>query len=243
MRHSCVHFPISFGSYCNQRQTRTRGWKRNRAKVSHMATMVLSKRTWIMLVFQLRWRHKDGRTVPNELRHARTSTDPHHQTSMQIKSCLSQVRWFTGFAEDPPAFPTEWQARLGTALRHWWQTLPETEGDHHGEHICAGLDLICGITGVDVGHTRTDREPTVGGLTGHVDECDESRGDHVPVPRHGKGSIREASEGTPKQSCGSRAACKPTSSTEAPTSSTRLLLRAAETVLRGASRQVVALGA
>ena len=176
-------------------------------------------------------------------RHARTSTDPHHQTSMQIKSCLSQVRWFTGFAEDPPAFPTEWQARLGTALRHWWQTLPETEGDHHGEHICAGLDLICGITGVDVGHTRTDREPTVGGLTGHVDECGESRGDHVPVPRRGKGSIREAREGTPKHSCGSRAACKPTSSTEAPTSSTKLLLRAVETDLGGASRQVVALGA
>ena len=102
---------------------------------------------------------------------------------------------------------------------------------------------ICGITGIDVGHTRTDREPSVGGLAGHVDECGESCGDHVPVPRCGKGNIREASEGTPKQSCGSRAAWKPTSSTEAPTCSTRLLLRAAQTDLRGASRQVVALGA
>ena len=103
--------------------------------------------------------------------------------------------------------------------------------------------LICGITGIDVGHTRTHREPTVGGLAGHVVECGESRADHVLFPRHWKGSIREASEGTPKYSCGSRAACKPTCSTEAPTSSTRLLLRAAETDLRGASRQVVVVGA
>ena len=100
--------------------------------------------------------------------------------------------------------------------------------------------LICGITGTDVGHTRTDREPTVGGLTGHVDESGETRGDHVPV---GKGSIREANEGTPKDSCGSRAACKPTCSTKAQPSSKRLLLRAARTDLRGASRQVVAMGA
>ena len=37
--------------------------------------------------------------------HTHKLTDPHHHTSMQ--GCLSQVRWFTGFAEDPPAFPTE----------------------------------------------------------------------------------------------------------------------------------------
>ena len=71
-----------------------------------------------------RWQNRADRIAPRK-----EINDPHHHTSMQINSCLGHVHWFTGFAEDllSPAFPTEWQARLGTALRYWWQTLPETE--------------------------------------------------------------------------------------------------------------------
>ena len=201
-----------------------------------------------MLVFQLRWRREDGRTVPNELRHTHTqinrSTSPHlHAGLFEPGAFVHRLRGRPARISDGMANTSRKRITLLVEDAARTRGRPPRRTHLRGPGSYSPAVLICGITGIDVGHTRTDREPTVGGLTGHVDDCGESRGDHVPVPRHGKGSIREASEGTPKHSCGSRAACKPTSSTEAPTCSTRLLLRAAETDLRGASRQVVAVGA
>ena len=118
---------------------------------------------------------------------------------MQIK----EAGWSVGFGSPTrPHSPTKWQRRTGTALCTWWQPLTTKPMGTNCENICACHQLrvlrswlVDSVASTD-DQTQKLRGPSVGSVVGYVDQSGESRGAHVPAPRHGKHprSIRWNSE-------------------------------------------------